>query len=542
MRSSALRLAVAAAAVIPTALYADTYPRQSGIDAQHYIFRLTLLTTDTAEIQGETTVRLRLTRDTKEAVLDLATPTSDGKGMTVTTVTTGSKPVQFTHSDNHLRLSIPQGAKTGEDVSYTIAYHGVPANGLRILNNIHGERTAFSENWFNQARQWLPTIDHIADKATGEFIVTTRADYQVVANGALVEQLDLPNGLRETHYSETTPISSWLYAVGIARFDVRHVAVVHGVPLSYWVFPQDTEKGIAAFQRDALGSFEFFSDRVGPFVYNKLAHVQAAGMGGGIENASNIFYGEKEVSKGEVPVVHETAHQWFGDSVTENDWNDCWLSEGFATYFTLLYTEYARGRDAFVAGVRRSRDTVLRAERALPNTPVIHANFNESGTTGPNNPLVYQKGSWVLHMLRDQIGTDAFWRGIRAYYSEHMNGIATSDDLRHAMEAASGQDLKWFFSQWLTRSGVPAIEGTWRYDAAAKAVVVTVRQTQTADPYQLSLGIGVAAATGASQVTQMKITGREATISIPSDTEPASVTLDPNTWVLAEFGSFSRQR
>jgi len=167
MRSSALRLAVAAAAVIPTALYADTYPRQSGIDAQHYIFRLTLLTTDTAEIQGETTVRLRLTRDTKEAVLDLATPTSDGKGMTVTTVTTGSKPVQFTHSDNHLRLSIPQGAKTGEDVSYTIAYHGVPANGLRILNNIHGERTAFSENWFNQARQWLPTIDHIADKATG---------------------------------------------------------------------------------------------------------------------------------------------------------------------------------------------------------------------------------------------------------------------------------------------------------------------------------------------------------------------------------------
>jgi aminopeptidase N len=539
MRSSALCLAVAAAAVIPTALYADTYARQSAIDAQHYIFRLTVLATNTAEIQGETTVRLRLTHETKEATLDLTTPTSDGKGMTVTAVTTGAEPIQFTHSENHLRLPIPQGARTGDDVSYTITYHGVPANGLRILDNIHGERTAFSENWFNQARQWLPTIDHIADKATGEFIITTRADYQVVANGALVEELDLPNGLRQTHYAQTTPISPWLYAVGIARFDVHHVAATHGVPLSFWVFPQDTEKGMAAFQREALGSFEFFSDRVGPFVYNKLAHVQAAGMGGGIENASNIFYGEKDVSKGAVPVVHETAHQWFGDAVTENDWNDCWLSEGFATYFTLLYTEHAQGRDAFVKGLRDSRETVLRVERKLLNTPVIHANFNESGTTGPNNPLVYQKGSWVLHMLRDQVGTDAFWRGIRAYYREHLNGVATSDDLRHAMEAASGQDLRWFFSQWLTRSGVPTIDGTWRYDAAAKAVVVKVRQTQTADPYQLSLGIGV---DGSSQVTQMKITGREATISIPSDTEPAKVMLDPNTWLLAEFGSFSQQR
>jgi aminopeptidase N len=219
-----------------------------------------------------------------------------------------------------------------------------------------------------------------------------------------------------------------------------------------------------------------------------------------------------------------------------------WLSEGFATYFTLLYTEHAQGRDAFVERLRDSRDTVLRAERKLPNTPIVHANFNESGPTAPNNPLVYQKGSWVLHMLRDQVGTDAFWRGIRAYYSEHMNGVATSDDLRHAMEAASGQDLKWFFSQWLRRSGVPAIDGTWRYDAAAKAVVVTVRQTQAADPYRLSVGIGVAAATGASQVIEMKINGREATISIPSDAEPASVSLDPNTWLLSEFGSFSHQR
>ena len=141
-------------------------------------------------------------------------------------------------------------------------------------------------------------------------------------------------------------------------------------------------------------------------------------MGGGTEHVSNIFYGEKSVTAGNAPVVHETAHQWFGDAVTESDWNDVWLSEGFATYFTLLYTEYAGGRDAFVDGLRRSRTAVLRLEKSLPNTPVVHANLDEAATE-PNNRLVYEKGAWTLHMLRDLIGTEPFWRGIRVYYQRH---------------------------------------------------------------------------------------------------------------------------
>src|SRR5262249_17252876 len=185
---------------------------------------------------------------------------------------------------------------------------------------------------------------------------------------------------------------------------------------------------VGARAGDASESFEFFSERIGPYQYGKLAHVEAAGMGGGTEHVSNIFYGEKSVTAGQAPVVHETAHQWFGDAVTENDWNDVWLSEGFATYFTLLFTEYSAGRDAFVDGLRRSRAAVLRLENSLPNTPVVHANFNEGAEGGPNNRLVYEKGGWTLHMLRDQIGTDAFWRGIRLYYQRHMNGLATTAD------------------------------------------------------------------------------------------------------------------
>jgi aminopeptidase N len=534
-------LAAVAAMAASVAVSADTYPRQPGIDAQHYAVRLALLTGDSNEIQADAAVTLRVvTAGVREAILDLATPTPDGKGMTVTNVTLGEREIAARHQKDQLYLPIPASAKAGDDLTYSIRYHGVPANGLRLLNNIHGERTAFSENWYNRARQWLPMIDHPADKATGELIVTTKADYQVVSNGALVEQVDLPGGLRRTHWKQDQPISSWLYALGVARFIVKYGATVHGVQLSYWAFPQDAEKGLAALEKDSRGSLEFFWDHIGPFPYAKLAHVEAAGMGGGTEHVSNIFYGEKGVTAGNAPVVHETAHQWFGDAVTENDWNDVWLSEGFATYFTLLYTEFANGRDAFVDGVRRSRDSVLRLEKSLPNTPVVHVNLNES-TVSPNNQLVYQKGAWTLHMLRDRVGTEAFWKGIRLYYARHMNGTASTADLRRAMEDVSGQDLSWFFAEWLTRSGVPQITGSWTYDAAAKQVVVKVTQTQSAEPFRFSLGVGVTSTAGAApRVTTMQVTSRDATFTIPADTEPTSVALDPGVWLLAEFGPFHK--
>jgi len=536
LRTCVLRLALALT-LAPALVLADTYPRQPAVDAEHYVFSLTLLTTDSNEIEGEATVRLHVVSNgASEALLDLTSRTPDGKGMTVTRVTSNGQPVSFTHEHDRLRLPLPASAKAGDDVTFDIAYHGEPANGLRLLNNIHGERTAFSENWFHNARQWLPTIDHIADKATAEFIVTTKAEYQVISNGLLVDQVDLPGSLRRTHWSQEVAVSPWLYSLGIAHFVVHYEAPVKGIQLSFWAFPQDTDKGLKALERDARDAFEFFSENVGPYAYQKLAHVEAAGMGGGTEHATNIFYGEKGVSAGNAPVVHETAHQWFGDAVTESDWNDVWLSEGFATYFTLLYTEHAAGRDAFLDGLRRSRDRVLQLEKTQPNTPVVHVNFDESKPDGPNNQLVYQKGSWALHMLREQIGTDAFWRGIRLYYQAHMNGLASTADLAGAMEQASGQSLSWFFNQWLARSGVPSVAGTWRYDAAARQLVVTIRQTQTADPYRFQMGVGILQTNGAApRVVETQVTGRETSITIPAGAAPASVVFDPNVALLAEI-------
>jgi aminopeptidase N len=519
-------------------LSADTYPRQPAIDAQHYAFALTLAA-DSPRISAEARVTVRLVAAATSVELDLMSA-AGGKGMTVSAVRAGDAPVTFTHSANRLRLPVPPAARPGQDVTYTIAYAGVPIEGLHVLTNIHGERVVFSENWPNHARNWLPMIDHPSDKATGELIVTAPAQFQVVSNGVIVEEVDLGNGARRTHWKQSVPISSWLYALGVARFDVHHAGVVQGVPLQTWVFPQDRLAGRQLFEETSRRAIDFFSTRVGPFPYEKLANVQAAGYAGGMENATTIFYGEKGVASGRGPVVHEIAHQWFGNSVTERDWDDVWLSEGFATYFTLLYTEHFEGRDAFVRDLERSRATIFETEKKLPGTPVVHRNLSDMKLV--LNELVYQKGGWILHMLRDAVGQDAFWKGMREYYQRYRDRNASTDDLRQVFEQVSGKSLRPFFTQWLTRSGSPRLEGTWRYDAARKVVEVTVTQTQAGEPFTFPLEIAVKGATAeTAATTRLSVDQAGVTGTIPVTFVPASVTFDPATTLLAEVVSI-RQR
>src|SRR5580693_5062297 len=466
-------------------LSADTYPRQDGIHAQHYVFRLALRD-DTDEIAGEATVEFRFLKDgVSEVALDLAA------GMTVTEVTWNGTAISFTHGSDRLIMTLARPSHAGELREFDIRYHGVPANGLRIGTNKYGDRTFFSQNWPDLARQWLPMIDHPYDKASSEFIITAPSKYQVVANGLLQEETDLGDGRRVTHWKQTVPIASWLNAVGVAEFASRHFDRVHGVPLETWVYRQDRDAGIVTFEGPVRKAMEFYIDHIGPFSYEKLANVEAAGLSGGTEHASAIFYGEKSVANKPATnlVAHEIAHQWFGDSVTEKDWDDVWLSEGFATYFTLLCTEHYEGRDAFVAGLKKSRDVVFATEKKIPGVAVRHDNLSDMKKV--LNQLVYQKGGWTLHMLRGQIGTDKFWTGIREYYRRYRDANASTEEFRRVMEENSGMGLKWFFDQWLNRAGSPVVEGSWRYDTAAKKVVVELAQKQAEDVYPLPLKIAV---------------------------------------------------
>jgi aminopeptidase N len=206
-------------------LCADTYPRQPGLDARHYIFRLSL-SDDTDEIAGEATIEFGFVQDgVTEIALDLVS------GMTVAEVTSGGEPLRFSRQSDRLILALPSPPPAGDVRQFTVRYRGIPANGLRIGVNRYGERTFFSQNWPNLAKQWLPMIDHPYDKATSEFIITAPSKYQVIANGLLQEQTDLGDGRRLTHWKESVPIASWLNAIGVAQFASRHFDRAHGIPL-----------------------------------------------------------------------------------------------------------------------------------------------------------------------------------------------------------------------------------------------------------------------------------------------------------------------
>jgi len=524
-----MRKLMAGLALCVSLVFADAYQRQPGIDVQHYLFRITL-SDDSNEIAGETTVRVRFVKDgLTDFWLDLASA-SGGKGMTVTEVTSAGAPVRYAHQSDRLNLTLAVPSHAGEEREFQVKYHGIAADGLKIIQNKFGERCFFSVNWPDMAHQWLPTVDHPSDKATSEFIIVAPVKYQVVANGLLQETVELGDGRRQTHWKQSVPIATWLNNIGVAQFAVRYFGSYSGVPLQTWLFHQDREPGRATFEEASRESISFFSENIGPYPYEKLADVEAAGMGGGMEHASEIFFGERSVTgrPGLSLVSHETAHQWFGDSVTESDWDDVWLSEGFATYFQQLTTEHYEGRDAFVNGLIRNRRNVFSTEKRLPGIAVVQ----DKPWKGIPNQIVYQKGGWVLHMLRGEIGTDKFWAGIREYYRRYRDGNASTADFRRVMEQVSGSDLGWFFQQWVYRPGSPAIEGTWTYDAAAKKIEVELAQTQAGEAFRLPLEVGVKGQQ--MRIEKIEMTGKQQKFEFPADPEPSSVELDPNTWMLID--------
>ena len=520
---------------------ADTYPRQPGVDIVNYSFRLTL-SDDSDVIEGETVVTFRVVREgVSSLTLDLVQPkaATPDRGMVVSAVTEAGKSLVFDHRDDRLAIRLDPVARAGETRRVAVSYRGIPATGLLIAPNKHGERTFFSDNWPIKARHWLPTLDHPGDKATSEMVVNAPAHYQVVSNGRLVEETDLGGGRRLTRWRQSIPIATWLNVLGVARFAVENRPSWRGLPIDTWVYRQDRDNGFAVFSNPTTAVLDFLSDRVGPYSYERLGNVQANGVRGGMESATSIFYGDDSVndpssSRWRNVIIHEIAHQWFGNAVTESDWDDVWLSEGFATYFTHLFIEHVYGRDEFVAGLRTDRDAIRDFDLKNPNYRIVHDNLADMSQV-LSSAGTYKKGAWTLHMLRGIVGDAAFWQGIRDYYLRHQDRNATTADFRRAMEEASGKDLGWFFDQWLTRGGFLKVRAQWSYDAIAKAVRIEVEQRQVGAPLRMPIEVGITVeGETVPRSATIEIKDQRQVLTIPLDRAPKSITLDPRTFVLME--------
>lgn len=404
----------------------------SSIDVASYKYELELNDTNN-QITGKATVTASFLKESSHLQLDLISLNKSGLGMTVASVTENNQALSFTHLRDTLLVTLGATAQKGETRTIVISYTGIPADGLIIGRNKHGHRGFFSDNWPNRARNWIPCNDHPADKATVEFIITAPDHYKVIANGVQFEESVLPNHKKLTHYIETVPLPTKIMVIGVAGFAVQYAGEVNCIPVTSWIYPENKEKGFYdyALAKDILA---YFIDLVGPYAYKKLANVQSTTMFGGMENASAIFYAENSITgyrKCESLIAHEIAHQWFGNMATEADWSHLWLSEGFATYMTILYFERTHSLDTAMLMRAKDRNTVITFSKKY-NEPIVDKTVTDYLQL--LNANSYQKGGWVLHMLRRQIGDTAFLRGIRNYYAQYAGKNAVTEDLQLVME------------------------------------------------------------------------------------------------------------
>jgi len=468
---------------LPLFAWADQYPINKNIDIKHYSFQLRL-TDSNDEIIGTTQVTVNFKQaGIQNFRLDFINKSTEkkDKGMVVEGVSISNATVKYTHENDALIIYLPKSSVANETITFTIKYHGIPFDGLRIGATKFGDRSFFNENWPNRGRHWLPILDHPNDKATSEFIVTAPDHYKVVSNGLLLEESSLGNNTKLTHWKQSVPVSSWLFVLGVTDFAVQYVDDFEGKSIQTWVYSKNREAGFYDFKEPTKKILAFYTKYVGPFAYEKLANIQTPSVNGGMETSSAIFYGEDLVNgKGDERtrniVVHEIAHQWFGNAVTESTWDDAWLSEGFATFFTLLYYENEYGQDEYNKRIIKAKKEVLDMTIKMPDFSIIAPRTaeKEAVTTG----LTYQKGAWFLHMLRDKMGEQNFKKGIQSYYKKFYNSNATTDDFRVEMEKATGFDLKIFFKQWLYQPVNPKIDAIWTYDATSYKINISLTQSQ----------------------------------------------------------------
>ena len=545
--TGARALVLAGVLLAAPTLHADTYPKNHDVDVLNYRFELELFDRQT-RIEGLATIELALRSPVEQLRFDLVgTATADDRGptgMTVEGVRVGLladtlEAVEFTHQDDELRVPLPHAVSSAEQIRVEIDYAGSPRDALGIGPNKHGTWSWFSDNWPNKARHWLPTVDHPYDKATSEMIVTAPASVQAISNGLLVEETDLGDGRRRSHWRQAIPVATWLYTLGVTEFAVQHLPAWEGIPVQTWVFAPDREAGFYDFAEPTHRVLDFYSENIGPYSYEKLANVVSARTRGGMEAATAIMYDDRSVTgerstRWRNVVIHEIAHHWFGNSITEADWDDVWLSEGFATYFTLLFVEHAYGRDEFVDGLRSSRDRIFAAYEDRPNERIIHDNLDDMSKVTTGN--TYQKGAWTLHMLRSWLGDDAFWRGIREYYSTYQNRNNTTADFRRVMERVSGESLQWFFDQWLRRGGALFVEWDHHHEASRGVVVLTFRQTQPEAPFRIRVPVSLAFQADVGGVEQeahlIWLDGREQQIELDAPTPPTEIRLDDSVQAL----------
>jgi aminopeptidase N len=532
-------LALAALAILTTGVRADRpYAPDRDYDLTHARIELRF-DVDQRKVIGQVTHTLSALHD-GITQLDF-----DSVDLNIMAVQVDGKDAHFSTDAQKLHVDLAAPGKAGQKYEVLIRYDGKPKKGLFFIlpdkSRPNQTRQIWSQGEAEDTRNYIPIYDYPNDRTTFDMILTVPADWETVSNGKLVSVTSAPQGMKTWSWSQTQPVSTYLISLVVGEFE-KQSDMWRNIPLEYMV-PRGYRERIAPTFSRTPDMLTYFSDRLGVNYawdkYDQSAVDQF--VVGGMENVSattltarNLLNPAlvRESQQGSDGLIsHEMSHQWFGDLVTCKDWANLWLNEGFATFMATLWQEHQYGADNAAYARWRSQVGWMRQGR-LYAVPVVTRSFDDSLEYAGN---IYDKGGLVLQMLREQLGDEAFFGGLKHYLEKNRLSNVVTEDLVRALEESTGTSLGKFFDQWIYGAGAPRFVVASSYDASVHSVSVNVKQTQrvggTVGLFTVPMDIVVATAEG-SQKFSIVISKADETFTFPVNGAPLNVLFDKGSRIL----------
>ncbi|HEX8998980.1 MAG TPA: M1 family aminopeptidase [Blastocatellia bacterium] len=400
-----------------------------------------------------------------------------------------AKRLDFETRPEKLVIELDRGYARNERLTIAVAYSCSPRKGLYFIKPDEAypdkPRQIWSQGQNEDAHWWFPCHDVTNQKMTTELIATVNAKYFALSNGELVGTFDNPqDGTRTFHWSQAQPHSAYLVTLVVGEYE-RIQESYDGLPVDYYVYKDRQEAGCKLFANTPR-MIPFFEEKYGyAYPYPKYSQVLVDDfLFGAMENTSATTMtdrclldaqAELDINYDDI-VAHELAHQWWGDLVTCKDWTQIWLNESFATYSEYLWREHSRGRDEARFAIFQDFLTYLREDWTSHRRPIVCRKYRFSEEVMDRH--AYEKGACVLDMLRWELGEEGFFRSLAHHLNKFEFSVAETNDFRVSIEEATGQNLHWFFDQWLHGAGYPELEVSYEWQREQKMLRVSVKQVQ----------------------------------------------------------------
>jgi aminopeptidase N len=540
------------------------YPPDRHADHTHLKIEITVPTMDEPRLTGRETLTFR------PIARDLSSLTLDARAMIIKNVAAPGHKVTFGHDGMVLSIALDPPATIGQESQVVIEYelHDPPEGLLwTALNPTKPTRTPqiHTQGQAESNSYWFPCRDFPNERTTTEIIANVPEGFMVSSNGRLLKHAQVsqptspnaPQSKREVwHWLQDKDHVAYLVSMVIGKFDIVDVGTP-SLPMPVYVPPGRSIDVVGTYGRtsEMVAAFEALLDEKYP--WDRYAQLVVTNFNsGGMENTSATSMHDAAIIDAdnlddfeiEGLIAHELAHQWFGDLITCNSWEHLWLNEGFATYFTGIWAEQrvpAKGEAPWTGGplaYERSvlgwYDSVIGADTVIAPAGVgfsSNAYAHPGEVFGrPANP--YGKGASTLNMLRRKLGDENFFKGLALYVDRFKFKTVETHDLRRVMEEVSGESLEHFFWQWCTRPGIPRVKFETQWDSSASVLRVNGSQTQAIDgdnpAFEFTIPIVARLNDGSESVGTLTFKGKDASLDLPCNTEPAFVEFDPRATTL----------